>query len=76
MKTVVAFPPKRRKMRIKSRHEMCKLRAAAAPPFLVRDEPFLPLYPFVLMIVMLPFPPSVWILVFPTTGFPENADVG
>lgn len=28
------------------------------------------------MIVMLPFPPSVRILVFPTTGFPENAEVG
>lgn len=28
------------------------------------------------MIVMLPFPPSVRILVLPTTGFPEKAEVG
>lgn len=33
-------------------------------------------HPLVLMIVMLPFPPSVWILVLPTTGFPEKAEVG
>lgn len=32
--------------------------------------------PLVLMIVMLPFPPSVRILVLPTTGFPEKAEVG
>lgn len=34
------------------------------------------LQPLVLIIVMLPFPPSVWILVRATTGFPENAEVG
>lgn len=33
-------------------------------------------HPLVLMIVMLPFPPSVRILVLPTTGFPEKAEVG
>lgn len=33
-------------------------------------------HPFVLMIVMLPFPPSVRIFVLPTIGLPENADVG
>ena len=32
--------------------------------------------PLVLIIVMLPFPPSVWIFVLPITSFPENAEVG
>jgi hypothetical protein len=31
--------------------------------------------PFVLSIVMLPFPPSVLILVLPMTGLPEKAEV-
>ena len=32
--------------------------------------------PFVLKIVIQPFPPSVWIFIWPTTGFPEKAEVG
>jgi len=41
-----------------------------------KKKKYLSSQPFVLMIVMLPFPPSVRIFVLRTTGFPEKAEVG
>lgn len=43
---------------------------------MLRNPKSLHIHPLVLSMVMLPLPPSVHIFFLPTTGLPENCEIG